>query len=167
LGLPTQAGNFLNEPRQPGGGRIMDDGLFQLAIPVAAGGTLVTLEVVADSLVFVENKSPGKILEALVCTDNEEICDTFESLTSRGWLHARVQNLGTLTATFYMEVRGCREGCWGMLLLLAPCWGMMLSPPDISVGKGSGIKLGDRWTPGDLMTWRPGAWCLVRLTAAY
>jgi len=80
----------------------IDDSSSNLLLQISMGvieTSVITLTVSADDLVFISNRSPGRILVAYV--------EPFESLSRDGVLVARVANVGTLAADYDITVGEC------------------------------------------------------------
>jgi len=71
--------------------------------------SIVVLNMVADNLKFVINRSPGKIVEAKVCTFNQHSCGSFEASTLDGYIIITLQNTGALDAAYTVTVTHCTE----------------------------------------------------------
>lgn len=64
--------------------------------------SLLTLEFTADDVSFVENRSPGRIVEALI--------EDFLALGGSGILTVVIQNTGVLTSDYSVSIRSCTDG---------------------------------------------------------
>ena len=58
--------------------------------------SLITIQFAADQVAFVENRSPGRIVEALI--------EDFLALAGSGILTVVVQNTGSLTADYSVSL---------------------------------------------------------------
>jgi hypothetical protein len=95
--LTLQGGNFLRNTD------------YAIGIPVInSARTLLTLSLNADSLTFTVRLSPGKFEWAQICPGEPQykttVCESFEPLKTRGYLHARVKNVGKLPASYSVQV---------------------------------------------------------------
>lgn len=59
--------------------------------------SLITLQFSADEVLFIENRSPGRIVEALI--------EDFLALAGSGILTAVIQNTGSLTADYSVSIK--------------------------------------------------------------
>ncbi|XP_065882454.1 hapless 2-like [Dysidea avara] len=64
--------------------------------------SLVVLTFTADSISFVSNRSPGRIVEAFI--------QDFSALGEAGNLHVIVQNIGRYTADYEVVIESCTDG---------------------------------------------------------
>eukprot|EP00897_Mesotaenium_endlicherianum_P009058 jgi/Mesen1/8180/ME000044S07450 len=84
-------------PQQDGQGEL------SISLPVNDGqNSLFTLELNADAIRFVTNKSPAKIVNANAAP--------FEAMSGDGQMSVQVQNIGTLVADYTITVQNCSRG---------------------------------------------------------
>jgi hypothetical protein len=102
------------------GGNFQKDTEYAIGIPVVnPAATVLTLTMSADSLRYTIKLSPGKFEYAQLCPGEPAYktipCASFEPLKARGYLHAKVRNVGKLPASYQVQVRRCStaaDACW-------------------------------------------------------
>eukprot|EP00892_Ulva_mutabilis_P000250 jgi/Ulvmu1/10225/UM060_0025.1 len=80
----------------------------QLAFPVAqVTTTLLSLEVAADGLTFIQNAAPGKIVSGRVCNAAGTVCDSVAALNSGALVMLVVLNTGAVAASYTVSFGVC------------------------------------------------------------
>ncbi|CAI5526353.1 unnamed protein product [Closterium sp. Naga37s-1] len=64
--------------------------------------SLITLEIAADDVTFIKNRSPGRIVSVAV--------PLFEAMSSEGRVNIRIANNGSLDADFTLTIQNCSSG---------------------------------------------------------
>ncbi|CAG9465795.1 unnamed protein product [Pedinophyceae sp. YPF-701] len=89
---------------------VTDARALRLQLPVdTLGASVVSLDMLGDSVRLVVNSSPARIVSAKVCQFANVECGGFEALTERGYLTAEVENEGYIDAGFTISVHDCSE----------------------------------------------------------
>ena len=83
----------------------------RLALPATQlRNSIVTLTLNADSVRFVVNYSPGRIISAQLVDFNGNTVGGFVALSGNGRLEATIVNNGTIDASYYLSVINCSAG---------------------------------------------------------
>ena len=83
----------------------------RLALPATQlRNSIVTLTLNADSVRFVVNFSPGRIISAQLVDFNGRTVGGFVALSGNGRLAATIVNNGTIDASYYLSVVNCSAG---------------------------------------------------------
>jgi hypothetical protein len=103
-----QAGAASLRDAQPGA---MTPDKKRLALPTTQlRNSIVVLSLNADSVRFVVNFSPGRIISAELIDFNGRTVGGFVALSGNGRLSATIVNNGTIDASYYLSVLNCSAG---------------------------------------------------------
>jgi hypothetical protein len=85
--------------------------LKRLALPsTQLRNSIVVLTLAADSIKFVVNYSPGRIVSASLVNFQGNATSSFVALSGNGLLSATIVNNGTIAASYYLSVTNCSAG---------------------------------------------------------
>ena len=85
--------------------------LKRLALPSSQlRNSIVVLTLSADSIRFVVNYSPGRIVSASLVNFQGNATSSFVALSGNGLLSATIVNNGTIAASYYLSVLNCSAG---------------------------------------------------------